>query len=198
MRAPLLLGGGSFYSREGGGPTEEGRLRRADLDPAGTTAGTTADVVASTRAAFTLVEIVFVLAVVGVLAAFATGPLARMRTSAALQSGRAQVTAALSLAQATAIRWGRTTTVSIDTVRDVLSVSVDTARYISAPVVLRSYDLGATLGVQLRTDRTALCYSARGVGTATVDCPTTGAQVIVVAEGRADTISINSAGRVWR
>jgi len=146
---------------------------------------------------FTLVEVLVVVAVVGIIAALASAPLARMRTSAAVQSGRAQVTSALSLAQATAVRWGRTTTVGIDTVRETLSIRIDTARTASPAIVVRTYDL-RELGVQLVSNRTALCYSSRGVGTTAADCPSTGAQLIVSTRGRADTISVNSAGRVWR
>jgi prepilin-type N-terminal cleavage/methylation domain-containing protein len=150
------------------------------------------------RSGFSLIEVLVVITILGLIASFAAAPVARMRTSAALQSGRSQVTSALSLAQATAVRWGRTTTLSIDTVLDALTIRVDTAVQSSAPVVIRTYPVGEELGVELETDQAAVCYSARGVGTAASGCAATGTRLIIRSVDRADTVLINSAGRVWR
>jgi type II secretory pathway pseudopilin PulG len=147
------------------------------------------------------VEVIVVVTVVGILAAIALPPLARMRTAATLRSGRAQVTAAVSLAQATGIRWGRTTTLTIDTVGDVLSISVDTTRTTpTPPVVVRRYLLGQDIGVQIGSDVSAICFNNRGVGTIGMGCSSPGAQLVLRAPGtsRTDTVRINSAGRVWR
>ncbi len=151
------------------------------------------------RVGFTLIEVITVIAVAGILAAIAAPSFSRIRTSAALQAGRAQVTSALSLAQVTGVRWGRTATVSFDTVRDMITVRVDTGSAMGPPVsiVVREYRLPEA-GVALHSNRAAICYSARGVGTTTSACPSTGAQLTVAAGGRADTVLVNSAGRVRR
>jgi prepilin-type N-terminal cleavage/methylation domain-containing protein len=148
---------------------------------------------------FTLLEVLTVTVIVGVLAAIAAPSFNRIRTSAALQSGRAQVTGALGLAQTTGIRWGRTTTVSFDTLRDMITVRVDTGSLMgpTSPVVVREYRL-LEAGVELRSNRAAICYSARGVGVTSAGCPSTGAQLTIVAGSRMDTVFVNSAGRVYQ
>jgi type II secretory pathway pseudopilin PulG len=146
------------------------------------------------------VEVIILVAVMGLLTAIALPPLGRMRTTAALQSGRAQVTGALSLAQSTGVRWGRTARVRIDTLEDALTLEVDTgsAGFSSAPMLVRAYRLGAELGLELESDRGAICYNARGVATTASGCPATGARLILRSGDRSDTVSVNAAGRVWR
>ncbi len=147
---------------------------------------------------FTLIEVVIVVTIIGILASFAGPPIARMRTTAALQSGRSQATSALWLAQVTGTRWGRSSTVRIDTVLDMLSVSVDTGSAGAAStIVVRQYRLGSDLGIAIGSNRAAVCYNARGVGTTGPACPSTGGQVTLRSGARADTIRINAAGRVW-
>jgi prepilin-type N-terminal cleavage/methylation domain-containing protein len=151
------------------------------------------------RLGFTLLEVLTVTVIVGILAAIAAPSFNRIRSSAALQSGRAQVTGALGLAQTTGVRWGRTTTVAFDTLLDMITIRVDTGSLMgpTASVVVRQYRLTET-GVQLRSNRTAICYRARGVGITSTGCPSTGAQLIVVAGSRLDTVLVNSAGRVYQ
>jgi len=151
------------------------------------------------REGFTLLEVLTVAVILGVLAAIAAPSFLRIRSSAALHSGRAQVTGALGLAQTTGIRWGRTTTVSFDTLRDMITVRVDTGSLMgpTATVTVREYHLGEA-GVELRSNRSAICYSARGVGITSTGCPSTGAQLTVVAGSRLDTVFVNSAGRVYQ
>lgn len=153
-----------------------------------------------TSSGFTLMEILIVVTIIGILASFAGPSLLRMRTSAGLQSGRAQVTAALSLARATSARMGRTSTLTIDTARGVLRVSVDTGsvRDSSDPWLAREYRLSDDLGVRVGSNRSTLCFDARGIGTIAVGCPEAGAIFTLASGGVVDTVRINSAGRVWR
>lgn len=149
---------------------------------------------------FTLVEVLLVLLVVGALTAVAAPPIHRMRTAAALQNGRAQVTAALALARGSATRWGRTVELHFDRSTDEITVQVDTATAGSSSEVLtiRRYRLADDLGIDIASDRDVLCFNAHGVGTRGPACPVAGATVRIRAGSRADTLRINSVGRVWR
>lgn len=152
------------------------------------------------RGGFTLIETLLVLVVIGVLTTIAVPPVQRMRTAAALQNGRAQVSAALVLARGTATRWGRIAELHFDPGQDILSVRVDTVTVGSstATVLIRQYRLRDDLGVDVRSDRDVLCFDATGVGTTGPSCPVAGATVVIRAGARADTLRINSVGRVWR
>lgn len=152
------------------------------------------------RSGFTLMEILIVVTIIGLLVSFAGPSLLRLRASAGLQSGRAQVTAALSLARATSARVGRTSLLTIDTAQGVLKVSVDTGsvRGSSDPWLAREYRLTDDLGVRVGSNRSTLCFDARGIGTIAAGCPEAGAVLTLASGGVVDTMRINSAGRVWR
>lgn len=144
-------------------------------------------------------ELLTALALVGLLASIAIPPLARLREAAAVDSGRSQVTAALSLSRSVGSRWGRTAVLLIDTVQDVLTLRVDTTGLFGTAeyLVVREFWLGADLGVDLGANRSAICFNSRGVGTTGPECPETGALITLKDSERVDTIRINSAGRVW-
>lgn len=152
------------------------------------------------RSGFTLMEILIVVTIIGLLASFAGPSLLRLRASAGLQSGRAQLTAALSLARATSARMGRTSVLTIDTAEGVLTVSVDTGSVTgsSDPWLAREYRITDDLGVRVGSNRRTLCFDARGIGTIAVGCPEAGAVFTLASGGVVDTVRINSAGRVWR
>ena len=126
--------------------------------------------------------------------------LSRIRTKAALQNGRAAVTNALSTARSASTRWGRTSVLRIDARSDVLWTVIDTgsAGFGSDTVVLRRIDLRKEMGIDLESNRNALCFNSRGVGTTGAQCRATGAVIILGYGASADTLHINSAGRSWK
>ena len=87
----------------------------------------------------------------------------------------------------------------IDVVDDVVWVVVDTSFGGSGgdTLVLGRFDLRADLGLDLASDRAALCFDSRGVGTTGSDCPATGARLILSYGATADTLLVNAAGRLW-
>ena len=151
------------------------------------------------RAGFTLAETVTAVMIIAVLGVIAIPPLARMRETASLDSGRSQVTAALWLSRSVGTQWGRTAVLSIDTLEDVLTVRVDTSGLMGTAdsVVVREFRLGENLGIDLGADRSALCFNSRGIGVTSTSCPALGAIITVSKNGRTDSVRVNSAGRVW-
>ncbi len=149
---------------------------------------------------FSLLEVAFVLTLIGILAAMASGPLSNIRESSAIQNGRHAVTSALSLASSTGTRWGRTSVLRIDSIRDELRIVVDTSSAGSRgdSLVVRVYRLGEDLGVALSSNRRTLCFNSRGVGTSGVECAESGGWIALRYGGRADTLTVSSAGRVRR
>lgn len=123
-----------------------------------------------------------------------------MRTRAALQSGRAAVTSALTVARTASTRWGRTSILRLDGPRDMIWTVVDTGDVATGAdtLVMSRVFLRTDFGVNLRTDQSALCFNSRGVGTAGAECPTLGAQIVLEYGGSADTLLVNAAGRIWR
>lgn len=154
----------------------------------------------SHRLGFTAVEMIVVLVLAGILVGIAAPPLGRMRTRAALQNARAAVTSALTVARSASTQWGRTSILRIDAYGDALWTVVDTgsAGTGADTVVLGRFLLRDDFGVNLRSERTALCFNSRGVGTAATECPTLGAQLVLEHGGESDTLFINAAGRLWR
>ncbi len=149
------------------------------------------------RGGFTLIEVMVIVLIIGVLSAIAAPPVAQIRESARLQNGRHMVTSALSLARATGPRWGRVAVLRIDTVLDAMWVVVDTGDVSrSDTLVARTFRFADDLGVELESNRSALCFNARGIGTTGVECPATGGRILVTTGGRADTLELTSVGRV--
>jgi Tfp pilus assembly protein FimT len=146
-----------------------------------------------------VVELILVVVLIGILAGIALPTLGRIRTSAALRNGRAALTSALATARSAATRWGRTSVLRIDADADALWVVVDTSDTGSGAdtVVLTRFDLRSDMGLDLRSDRAALCFDSRGVGTTAAACPATGARLILVYGAVADTLLVNVAGRLW-
>lgn len=150
-------------------------------------------------AGFSIVEVLTVVMLIAVLGSIAIPPLARMREAAAVDSGRAQVTAALWLSRSVGTQWGRTAVLTIDTASDVLTLHVDTSGLMESAdsVVVREYRLGEELGIDLGADRSALCFNSRGIGVTSGPCPALGAVITVMRNGRVDSVRVSSAGRVW-
>jgi prepilin-type N-terminal cleavage/methylation domain-containing protein len=148
---------------------------------------------------FTLLEAVVVLTLVAILASIAGPSFARMRDRTALQSGRAMATSALAAARAASTRWGRNSVVWLDDV-DAILVTVDTGSAGTgvATAVVNTYELRADLGLSMSSDRQAICFNSRGVGTTAAVCPATGARIILSHGADYDTLDVNAAGRLWR
>ena len=138
------------------------------------------------------------LVVLGIVTAFALPAIGRIRAAAALQNARHAVESALSLARASAIQYGRPSMVRFDAATERVWVEVDTtvAGTGGAVDTVRVFDLAGELQVDLESDRTALCFDGRGIGTTGTGCPAAGAVITLEREGRIGIVRVSPTGRV--
>ncbi len=150
------------------------------------------------RSGITLIELLLVIAVLAATSTIALPAIARMRVAASVQNSKAAVVSSLSLARATAMRYGRPAVLRIDAAGDRVWVEVDTTSVGDGTVVdtLGSFDFAAKLNVDLMSDRTSFCFDGRGVGTTSTTCPLAGAEIVVRRQTRADTVVVSPLGRV--
>lgn len=138
------------------------------------------------------------LVVLAVVTSFAVPAVGRMRVAAAVQNARHAVESALSLARASAIQYGRPSILRIDAARDRVWVAVDTtvAGTGAALDTVRIFNLADELRVDLESDRAALCFDGRGIGTTGTACPAAGAVITLTREGKTGVVRVSPTGRV--
>jgi Tfp pilus assembly protein FimT len=164
-------------------PDESDQRWRAHL-PYGTQAAIPLEGLQPLRSAFTTIELTIVICVLAVLSAIAmptaSGLVDRIRVRAAVT----EIESLFGTARHIAIARSTQATVEIDTTARVVSVTVADDTVGRAP-------LGAELGVQLATNRTAMSYSATGVGYGAANL-----SVVVRKNSAVDTIFVSRLGRV--
>ncbi|MGQ0641923.1 MAG: prepilin-type N-terminal cleavage/methylation domain-containing protein [Gemmatimonadaceae bacterium] len=138
------------------------------------------------RLGLTLVEVLLVVAIVGVLAAFAAPPYVAARDRASVRSAVTASVAAFDAARALALTRGRHAAVRIDTAGSRLVV------HSFRDTVLRM-PLGTSWGVRLSAtrDSSAIAPDGLGYGAANV-------RLIVSRGAAADTVTVSRLGRVAR
>ncbi len=137
------------------------------------------------------------LVLVAIAYTIAMPAIGRGRVSAAVHNAKYVVVSNLSLARATAMRFGRPSVVRLDSFRERIWIEVDTTVAGTGVVdSLAYFDLANDLQVNLESNRSSLCFDGRGVGTTTADCPEGGAIIVLSLAGRADTVVVSALGRV--
>jgi Tfp pilus assembly protein FimT len=139
----------------------------------------------------------FTMVLLSLVYAIAVPSVMNARVSAAVHNAKYSVVSSVQLARATAIRYGRPAVLRIDSSEDRVWVEVDTT-VAGAGVMdtLGSVYLGAEFNVEVKSNRTGLCYNGRGIATTGTSCPTAGGVIIVALRSKADTIVISTVGRV--
>jgi prepilin-type N-terminal cleavage/methylation domain-containing protein len=138
------------------------------------------------RRAFTLLELVIVLAAIGILAAVAIPRAARFLDGIVVRGAAGEVSMACTLARHLAIQRSARASVGFDSAAATVAVHV-------GPDTVRVLDLGRVHGVELRATRAAIAYGPTGLGYGAST-----ATVIVARGSAADTIYVSRLGRVRR
>jgi prepilin-type N-terminal cleavage/methylation domain-containing protein len=149
------------------------------------------------RAGFTLLEIMIALVMVAVVYAIALPAIGRTRVSASVHNARHALVSSISLTRATAIRFGRSAVLRLDSEHDRVWVEVDTAMGGGGQAVtLGHFNFAEELNVNLESNRTSLCFNGRGIGTTSSTCTQPGAVIVLALGGRAEVVYVSPTGRV--
>ncbi len=145
---------------------------------------------------FTLVEMLIVLTVMGVIAAVALPSLATAYRQRATRGAVDRLAMAHSLARATAIRFGRVAELHIDAANSRFWVEVDT----SGTGIRDTVGLinGPGGQVTMSSNRSLLCFDARGLTTTRGVCESGDVLVQFSLLGRTDTLQTTVLGKVLR
>ena len=151
------------------------------------------------RRGFTLLEIIIVLALLAVVAAMGAPKLSAALRRRATQTGIDQFATAHSLARATAIRYGRVAQLHIDPSTTRFWVDVDTsANGVGQRATMWYVRNLAQSGLVMTSNRSLLCFDARGFPLVTGACEAGDATVIFTALDRADTLRTAALGKILR
>jgi prepilin-type N-terminal cleavage/methylation domain-containing protein len=151
------------------------------------------------RRGFTLIEAMVVVSVIGIVAV--TGA---PKVSAALQkrssaSAADQLVLTHYLARSTAIRFGRVAQLHIDAPGQRFWVDVDTsANGIGQRATIANIRYANDAGLQMTSNRSLLCFDARGMASTLGSCESGDAQVVFTHGQTADTVATTSLGKVLR
>lgn len=151
------------------------------------------------RAGFSLLEVLIVITILALSYAVALPAISRARVTAAVQNSRHIVASSVSLARATAIRYGRPAVMRLDPDGERLWIEVDTSvAGVGALDTVGAFDFAAEMRVDLESDRSGLCFNGRGIGTTGRDCPLAGGVIVLSLRHRSDTVVVTPLGRVAR
>lgn len=148
-------------------------------------------------AGFTLIEIIIALVLMAMVYAMAVPAIGRARIAAAVHNSRHVVVSSISLARATAMRFGRPTVLRLDASEDCLWIEADTSVSGGAVDTIGFYSFAGELATDLRSNRSSLCFNGRGIGTTGTACPQAGGLIIVSRGNEADSVIVTALGRVF-
>jgi prepilin-type N-terminal cleavage/methylation domain-containing protein len=136
------------------------------------------------RNAFTLVELLLVVVLMGVIMALAVPRFSAMRDGASVRAAMADLGADFSMARQSAIT--RRSSVAV-----VLDTASGTVELRSAARMMSRHTLGATYGIVLGSNRDSAVYDSRGLGYGVSNLTVTVRRGAIV-----DTLTMSRMGRV--
>jgi Tfp pilus assembly protein FimT len=137
------------------------------------------------------------LVMLAVVYAIALPAIGRTRVSASVHNARHALVSSIALTRATAIRFGRSAVLRLDSEHDRVWVEVDTALAGGGKVVtLGHFNFAEELNVNLESNRSSLCFNGRGIGTTSSTCTQPGAVIALALRGRAEVVYVSPTGRV--
>lgn len=152
---------------------------------------------ARNNAGFTMLELLISLVVLAVLAGITTPKIVGQRQAAQRRAATHQFVSAHSLTRATAVRYGRRAELHIDPSALRFWVVVDTGQTASVMDTVRMVSLDAAQ-LTMSSDRTVLCFDARGLATTAGACETADALVTFAEPSKTDTVRFTALGQELR
>ncbi|HJQ10518.1 MAG TPA: GspH/FimT family pseudopilin [Gemmatimonadaceae bacterium] len=151
------------------------------------------------RRGFTIIDVIVTTGLLGVVTAFGAPELQQALRHRTVQGAADQFTTAHSLARATAIRYGRVAQLHIDPATRRFWIEADTSADDIGQRATIWYERSLTEpGVQMSSDRTVLCFDARGLGYDVDPCQSGDAEVVFSTIDASDTVRTTVLGKVLR
>jgi prepilin-type N-terminal cleavage/methylation domain-containing protein len=151
------------------------------------------------RSGFTLLEIIITMSLLAVITAMGAPKLSASLRRRTTQTAVDEFASAHSLARATAVRYGRVAQLHIDAPTRTFWVEVDTsgAGTGQRATVWYAHKIPDT-SVVMTSNRSLLCFDARGLPSTAAPCEAADAQVIFTARDKADTLRTAALGKILR
>ena len=146
---------------------------------------------------FTLLELLTALSIMAVLGLISTPKILQQRQAAQRRAATNQFASAHRMARATAVRYGRRAEFHIDASARRFWVVVDTGQTSGVQDTVRMVSLGDSQ-LTMSSDRTVLCFDARGLATTAGSCETANALVTFAEPGKTDTVQFTALGHELR
>jgi prepilin-type N-terminal cleavage/methylation domain-containing protein len=151
------------------------------------------------RRGFTLLEVIIVLMLLSVIAAIGAPKLSAAMRRRTTRSAADQFAAAHSLARVTALRYGRVAQLHVDPSTRRFWVDVDTSANGVGQRATIWYTRDLTqAGLAMSSNRSLLCFDARGLPLVLGACESGDATVIFTMSDKADTVRTAALGKILR
>ena len=152
-----------------------------------------------TRRGFTIIDMIITTGLIGVVTAIGAPELTDALRRRNTQMAADQFATAHSLARATAMRYGRVAQLHVDPAARRFWVEVDTSADEVGQRATTWYE--RTLsdpGIQITSDRSILCFDARGLPSDADPCEAGDAQIVFTELDAADTVRTTVLGKILR
>jgi prepilin-type N-terminal cleavage/methylation domain-containing protein len=146
---------------------------------------------------FSLMEILMVLSIMAILGAIGSPKIVSGRQAAQRRAATNQFVSAHRLTRATALRYGRRTEFHVDATGLRFWIVVDTGQTAGTPDTVRMVSLDGTQ-LTMATNRTILCFDARGLPTTAGACEAADALVTFAEPSKIDTVQFTALGQELR
>jgi len=151
------------------------------------------------RHGFTIIESVMVVSIIGITAAIGAPKVSSALQRRTTSSDADQFVAAHSLTRSTAIRYSRVAQLHVDVAGGRFWVDVDTsANGVGQRATIANIRYVSDLGLQMASNRSLLCFDARGIASTAGSCESGDARVTFSDGVVADTVSTTILGKVLR
>ena len=158
--------------------------------------GSTPDLALTKPNGFTMLELVIALTFMAIMMLIAMPKIVVQRQAAQRRMATRQFVSAHSLTLATAVQYGRTAELHVDAPGRRFWLEVDTGQTSGISDTIRMVQL--TPDLTMSTDRTILCFDARGLASTAGACEPGNAIVTFAVPGKTDTVRFTALGEELR